>query len=976
MESAATIPATEAAASSSATDRRLEQLPIQWEGYLRKRGDWLPRWDYYLVVLDGLRVSYYDRLDGPPAKPHAPSLLVANHTTSSHPSSLPNKVRGSGSIAKPRGVYTIQSFHQDTEQAKVFKFSLTMVEKQRVMHFQADSSLELVLWKQMIKAALDQDVVRRNCHKPTTESPSPALNDSPLPPYAVDLAALYDAYGDVCRQVGNFAMLLPCLHPNVVVTSNYPPCVPMSGTFHGLGWHTGFLKYMTTLHDAVDMSHFRVTSMAREGDLAVVSGKETLVNKANKRRFRQVWRHELRFEVDGRVSHINIMGDSVASSVAFSSGATGPALLAIKDKSAAAVPTSVSSPPGELRVVCVSAEGLKAKKTAAPTVKFALTGFPHLMVKGGADKQQQQQPLAFQPTVYSTRLPAKIVPLKDRQGHATAYAVYWAETVDLNFSGAVPGTVSHLFVEVWVDGFLGDELVGVTRINLASVLALSHDATSDEELALGQIPQWYDLVKPEVYSKAENPKTATTVGRLQLSLAFFSREDSVADVVASPSRGPRKSLDRLAQLHLAATSSSSLKARSSSSNLMDPRRLSSSDEMDLHAMHNFTVSGTKFRIYSRYQLIRAIGHGAYGVVIAASDQVTGNAVAIKNIPKTFDDLVDAKRIVREIRLMRHLTHPNIVHVLDVMRPPSLAKFEDTYIVTDLMETDLHRVVQSPEPLECDHIAYMTYQLLAAVRYMHSANVLHRDIKPSNVLVNRDCLVKVCDFGLARGISSSSSVNASTPSSSTSSTSSSTHGELVDATPDAALTEYVVTRWYRAPELLLSSKYSYPVDTWSVGCIVAEMFNRTALFPGHDHVHQLQLVTSVLGSPSVADLGFVTNEKAKRWLSKQATQVPRPWTSVVPSAPPDAIDLLQNLLKFDPRQRISIDDALRHPFVAPYMDDDAEVLAPTPFDFSFEQLDPLDKPALQRLIFQDVCHFHPDALDELTAATTSTTSTTS
>ncbi|RQM30543.1 hypothetical protein B5M09_000271 [Aphanomyces astaci] len=913
MESAATIPATEAAASSSATDRRLEQLPIQWEGYLRKRGDWLPRWDYYLVVLDGLRVSYYDRLDGPPAKPHAPSLLVANHTTSSHPSSLPNKVRGSGSIAKPRGVYTIQSFHQDTEQAKVFKFSLTMVEKQRVMHFQVDSSLELVLWKQMIKAAVDQDVVRRNCHKPTTESPSPALNDSPLPPYAVDLAALYDAYGDVCRQVGNFAMLLPCLHPNVVVTSNYPPCVPMSGTFHGLGWHTGFLKYMTTLHDAVDMSHFRVTSMAREGDLAVVSGKETLVNKANKRRFRQVWRHELRFEVDGRVSHINIMGDSVASSVAFSSGATGPALLAIKDKSAAAVPTSVSSPPGELRV--------------------------------------------------------------DRQGHATAYAVYWAETVDLNFSGAVPGTVSHLFVEVWVDGFLGDELVGVTRINLASVLALSHDATSDEELALGQIPQWYDLVKPEVYSKAENPKTATTVGRLQLSLAFFSREDSVADVVASPSRGPRKSLDRLAQLHLVATSSSSLKARSSSSNLMDPRRLSSSDEMDLHAMHNFTVSGTKFRIYSRYQLIRAIGHGAYGVVIAASDQVTGNAVAIKNIPKTFDDLVDAKRIVREIRLMRHLTHPNIVHVLDVMRPPSLAKFEDTYIVTDLMETDLHRVVQSPEPLECDHIAYMTYQLLAAVRYMHSANVLHRDIKPSNVLVNRDCLVKVCDFGLARGISSSSSVNASTPSSSTSSTSSSTHGELLDVTPDAALTEYVVTRWYRAPELLLSSKYSYPVDTWSVGCIVAEMFNRTALFPGHDHVHQLQLVTSVLGSPSVADLGFVTNEKAKRWLSKQATQVPRPWTSVVPSAPPDAIDLLQNLLKFDPRQRISIDDALRHPFVAPYMDDDAEVLAPTPFDFSFEQLDPLDKPALQRLIFQDVCHFHPDALDELTAAT-STTSTTS
>ncbi|RHY30360.1 hypothetical protein DYB32_004380 [Aphanomyces invadans] len=959
MELGDTTAAPATSASSSATDRQLAQLPIQWEGYLRKRGDWLPRWDYYLVVLDGLRLSYFDQLEGStPARPHTPSFLVANHTTSSHSASLPAKVRGSSGGVKPRGVYTIHSFHQDTEQTKALKFSLTMVEKQRVMHFQVDSNLEMVLWKQMIKAALDQDALRRDTKEASASDPR-----STLKPYEADLAVLYDSYGDVCRQVGNFSLLLPSLHPNIIITSNYPPCVPMSGTFHGLGWHIGFLKYMTTLHEAVDISHFRVTSVAREGDLAVVCGKETMVNKANKRRFRQVWRHELRFEVDGRISHINIMGDPISSSVAFSSAANGPALLAMKDK-ATVDPTSVSSPPGELRVVCVSAEGLKAKKTAAPTVRLALAGYPHLIVKGpAAASATDKLPVAFQPTVYMTHTPAKVVQSKD----SSAPVVYWADTIDLNFSGAVPGTASYLFVEVWVDGFMGDELIGVARINLAPVLALAHDATSEEELALGQIPQWYDLVKVDAFStdapsKARPSTTAaSSVGRIQLSLAFFPREIkgcSTGPVVAvSPRRGPRKSMDRLAQLHAATASSNT---SFSSSNLIERR--SSDADFDLTAMHNFTVSGTKFRVYSRYQLIRAIGHGAYGVVIAASDQVTGNAVAIKNIPKTFDDLVDAKRIVREIRLMRHLVHPHIVHVLDVMRPPSLAKFEDTYIVTDLMETDLHRVVQSPEHLDHDHIAYITYQLLAAVRYMHSAHVLHRDIKPSNILVNRDCLVKVCDFGLARGIAyGATPSNTPTPNGITTAS----HDLDAEITPsEEALTEYVVTRWYRAPELLLSSKYSYPVDVWSVGCIVAELFNRTALFPGHDHVHQLQLVMSILGSPSVADLGFITNEKAKRWLSKQTTQVPRPWTSVVPSAPPDALDLLQKLLVFDPRQRLSVDDALRHPFVAPYRDDAAEVVAATPFDFSFEQLDPLDKPALQRLIFQDVCHFHPEALDEL------------
>ncbi|CAK4086067.1 unnamed protein product [Aphanomyces euteiches] len=903
--------------SPAAKSRQLQALPIQWEGYLRKKGEWLPRWDYYFVVVDSVRLSYYDMDDVHKTSVFVPSNMISLPASCRHAVDV-SKARKTP--VKPRGTYTISGFEADPD-PKLHKFTIFTAEK-RALHFLADAGLEFILWKQIIKAAIDQAAMWAKAN-PTTAT-------TLVPPFQVDLAVTYDSFGDICRHVGNFALLLPSLHPSVIITSNYPPCVPLTGTFHGLGWDAGFLKYMTLLHDTIDVSAFRVTSIAREGDLAVVTGKETMTNKANKRRFRQVWRHELRFELDGRISHINIIGDAISSSVAFSMPADGPTLSMPQEKD----PSSATCPPGDLRVVCVSADSLRVKK-ASPVVKMALTGFPHRVLKaggGGASKRSSH----FQP-VYATN-PAKSL-------HAST-VYYWAETLDLNFSGAVPGTPSYLYVELWVDGFMGEELVGVTRINLASVLSLA-TTSSEEDLALGQVPVWYDLVQPEVF--LQPPASSSEVvprpsGRLQLSLAFFPRDDKDS-ATPSSTLGRKHSFDRLTQLHARAESSST--STYSISSLKSLERKPS--DVDMTAMHTFTVSGTKFRIYSRYQLIRAIGHGAYGVVIAASDQATGNAVAIKNIPKTFDDLVDAKRIVREIRLMRHLVHPHIVQVLDVMRPPALAKFEDTYIVTDLMETDLHRVIQSRERLDAQHIAYITYQLLAALRFMHSAHVLHRDIKPSNILVNRDCSIKVCDFGLARGVAAASQDD--------------------DAAAEASpLTEYVVTRWYRAPELLLSSKYSYPIDIWSVGCIVVEMFTRTAVFPGHDHVHQLQLIASVLGSPSVPQLGFITNEKAKRWLSKQATQVPRPWTEIVPQAPPEAIDLIDKMLQFDPRQRLSIDDALRHPFVQAYRDEAAEIVASAPFDFSFEAIQPLDKPMLQRLIFEDVCHFHPEALEELHAAT--------
>ncbi|KAG7395620.1 S_TKc protein [Phytophthora boehmeriae] len=246
----------------------------------------------------------------------------------------------------------------------------------------------------------------------------------------------------------------------------------------------------------------------------------------------------------------------------------------------------------------------------------------------------------------------------------------------------------------------------------------------------------------------------------------------------------------------------------------------------------------------------------------------------------------------------------------------------------------------------------------------TAHIIHRDVKPSNVLINRDCLVKLCDFGLARGID----IQPVTPGSTEGvSTPSSQDGEPA---LDEALTEYVVTRWYRAPELLLASRYSTAIDLWAVGCILAEMFTRKALFPGHDHVHQLHLILQLVGSPSSEDMGFVTNMKAKRWMARQKQHEAKLLSSVCPNAPPEALDLLTKLLQFDPRKRISVDDAIAHPFLAPCRVDGAEVgsedVAQSAFDFSFERENKgsMDKNTLRRLIFEDICYFHPEGTAEL------------
>eukprot|EP00826_Nyctotherus_ovalis_P055259 TRINITY_DN7324_c0_g1_i23.p1 TRINITY_DN7324_c0_g1~~TRINITY_DN7324_c0_g1_i23.p1 ORF type:complete len:358 (-),score=99.27 TRINITY_DN7324_c0_g1_i23:301-1347(-) len=232
----------------------------------------------------------------------------------------------------------------------------------------------------------------------------------------------------------------------------------------------------------------------------------------------------------------------------------------------------------------------------------------------------------------------------------------------------------------------------------------------------------------------------------------------------------------------------------------DPKELN-------NVKHSFVAAGTTFTVPKRYEYIKVIGQGAYGVVCSAMDKLKGRKVAIKKVPNAFADLIDAKRIVREIKLLNFYNHENIVALLDVLKPESRTGFEDIYFVNDLMETDLHRVIYSQQDLTDDHIQYFMYQILRGVLHIHSSSVIHRDLKPSNLLLNKNCDLKICDFGLARALETGG--------------------------VDNLLTEYVVTRWYRAPEVILNaSNYTKELDIWSVGCIMAELLGRTPLFPGN------------------------------------------------------------------------------------------------------------------------------------------------
>jgi len=304
-------------------------------------------------------------------------------------------------------------------------------------------------------------------------------------------------------------------------------------------------------------------------------------------------------------------------------------------------------------------------------------------------------------------------------------------------------------------------------------------------------------------------------------------------------------------------------------------------------------------ILEKYELIQKLGKGAYGIVWKAMDKKYKQVIALKKVFDAFHNATDAQRTYREVMFLQELNgHENIIRLRNIMKADNN---KDLYLVFDFMETDLHHVIRA-NILEEIHKQYIIYQILKALKYIHSADLIHRDLKPSNVLIDSECHVKVADFGLARSVAQKGD-----------------DGNI-------KLTDYVATRWYRAPEILLgSTKYSKAVDMWSVGCILGELIIGKPMFPGTSTLNQIERVLELTGKPRQEDIDAIESQHTQAILSSINVTKKKSFHSFFPGASEDALDLLRKLLTFNPNHRLTAEEALKHRYVAQFSSPEEEIV---------------------------------------------------
>lgn len=359
-----------------------------------------------------------------------------------------------------------------------------------------------------------------------------------------------------------------------------------------------------------------------------------------------------------------------------------------------------------------------------------------------------------------------------------------------------------------------------------------------------------------------------------------------------------------------------------------------------------TVFNQDFVVDSRFKIVKELGQGAYGIVCSAvhgdengsatkDGSNSGSYVAIKKITNIFSKKILCKRLVRELKLLQFFRgHKNItcLYDLDIVPDPVTGDFNEVYLYEELMECDMHQIIRLGQSLSDSHYQSFIYQLLCGLKYIHSADVLHRDLKPGNLLVNADCELKICDFGLARGFLEIPEQNA------------------------GFMTEYVATRWYRAPEIMLSfTNYTKAIDMWLVGCILAELLGGKPIFRGKDYVDQLNQILLILGTPRESTLTKIGSTRAQNYVRSLPIMKKVPYTELFPTANPLALDLLEKMLTLDPYERITVEQALEHPYLAVWHEPLDEPVCATKFDFkSFETIEDIE--SMKRLIVKDVAEF--------------------
>eukprot|EP00992_Anisonema_acinus_P005483 TRINITY_DN18224_c0_g1_i1.p1 TRINITY_DN18224_c0_g1~~TRINITY_DN18224_c0_g1_i1.p1 ORF type:complete len:381 (-),score=66.69 TRINITY_DN18224_c0_g1_i1:139-1281(-) len=355
---------------------------------------------------------------------------------------------------------------------------------------------------------------------------------------------------------------------------------------------------------------------------------------------------------------------------------------------------------------------------------------------------------------------------------------------------------------------------------------------------------------------------------------------------------------------------------------------------------NFGVEN--FDIYPRYCVSRPLGSGAYGFVVEAKDleakEGESPVVAIKKLPGIFRHPRLTLCALREIAVLRHFQHSNILGILDIIVPfcdngkPS----GDVYLVTEKMDMDLGELLSTPTEIDADQRGFFMYQVLRGLKAVQSAQVLHRDLKPQNLLITENCDLKICDFGLARGYE------------------------------ESGMTRHVTSQWYRAPEVLLdmaakpdddpnaaTAVYDVSMDIWSTGCILAEMMLRRPVFRGRANtMSQIDQIFDILGTPAPSpDLPAHINDFLKQ---RQASRMPgRPWDEVLEgNFEASEKDMVAKMLMFNSEHRITVNDALTHPYLKDFHDPSDE---PTANIFTFPSVDKDPSLALCR----QFAEFHPE-----------------
>jgi mitogen-activated protein kinase 1/3 len=296
-----------------------------------------------------------------------------------------------------------------------------------------------------------------------------------------------------------------------------------------------------------------------------------------------------------------------------------------------------------------------------------------------------------------------------------------------------------------------------------------------------------------------------------------------------------------------------------------------------------------------YKLLSVLGKGSYGIVFSAEHRPSGKLVAIKQLNNVGNNISDVQRTLREVRFSRFFNHVNIVKTFCMLTPRSMVYFRRVYLVMEKMDTNLSAAIKvNVTTFTTDHHRFILFQLLNSLRCLHDLNLFHRDLKPANVLINKDCMVKLCDFGLSR-LARDGYTN---------------HQETM-------WTTYVCTRWYRAPELLCcdveATVYTKQIDMWSVGCIFAEIIMGHALFMGDNEAHQLQVIADMIGRPKMHVQHDHYSEKARAEIMKSCNSQNRLGSHFHGRLEPQGIDLLSHLLDMNPETRCKVHDAMKHPY---------------------------------------------------------------